>query len=163
MLNGFSAVRPTRGTRIERNGELPRDRSEEEIMMTEEVQRFVQTAQRAMVASTDPAGHPHLALASNLIAPDADHLVFENWFCQTTLRNLEQNPSVAVAILREGSEIGYQLIGRVVHGVDVALLDGYAPGTEPAGEPQALTRLVVRIEQILAFCAGLHTDQPLGS
>jgi len=131
-------------------------------MMTEEIVRFVEAGQRGVVASSDAAGHPHLALGSNLTTADGDHLVFENWFCQTTLRNVEENPLVAVAVLSEDSAIGYQFIGRVVHGFDVAMLDGYVPGAEPPGEPQTLTRMVVKVEEILAFCAGIHTDRPLG-
>lgn len=131
--------------------------------MSKEIQRFVETAELAMVASADAAGHPHLAMGSNLTMPDEKHLVFENWFCQTTLRNLEQNQSIAVSVLAEGADTGYQFIGRVVHGFDVAILDGYVPGKELSCEAQTLTRLVVKIEEIMAFCSGLHTDLPLGN
>jgi len=139
------------------------DAEQEDTMMSNELLRFVEAAERAVVATADSTGHPHLALGSNIKTPDGNHLVFENWFCQTTLRNLEQNPSIAVAILAEGAEFGYQFNGRVVHGFDVAILDGYVPGAEPPGEPQTLTRLVVKVEEIMAFCAGIDTDQPLSS
>jgi len=132
-------------------------------MMRREILDFVAAAEQAVVATADASGHPHLALGSNVMTPDGDHLVFENWFCQTTLHNLEQNPSVAIAVFSEGAETGYQFIGKVVHGFDVAILDGYVPGAEPPGEPQTLTRLVVRVEEVMAFCAGIDTDQPLGS
>jgi hypothetical protein len=29
--------------------------------------------------------------------------------------------------------------------------------------PQALTRIIVKVEKILAFCSGIHTDQPLAA
>jgi len=131
--------------------------------MSREIMCFVAAAEQAVVATSDAAGLPHLALGSKVITPDGDHLVFENWFCQTTLHNLEQNPSVAIAVLAVGAETGYQFIGKVVHGFDVAILDGYVPGAEPPGEPQTLTRLVVRVDEIMAFCAGIDTDQPLGN
>ena len=132
-------------------------------MISDEIRRFIETRGAATVASADAGGQPHLALGSAFKVLDGEHVMFENWFCQTTLRNIEQNPRVAVAVMAQGSQTGYQLIGRVVHGFDVALLDGYRPGRQAADDLQALTRLVVRVEEVLAFCSGIHTDLPLGS
>lgn len=131
-------------------------------MFTEEITRFTKGVSRAMVASADGSGNPHLALGNGIKVLDGQHMVIENWYCQTTLRNLEQNPHIAIAVMARDSEIGYQFIGDVVHGYDVAILNGYTPGTEQPGELQALTRIVVRVDRILAFCSGLHTDRPLG-
>ena len=116
----------------------------------------------AMVASADASGNPHLALGSGIKVIDGQHLLLENWYCQTTLQNLDQNPRVAIAVMAQDLKVGYQFIGKVVHGFDIAILGGYAPEAEPPGEPQALTRIVVKVEEILAFCSGIHTDRPLG-
>lgn len=131
-------------------------------MISAEIKRFVEAQGVTMVASTDTGGRPHLALGSDIKVLDDEHLVFENWFCQTTLRNVEQNQRVAVAVMDTESATGYQFIGSVVHGFDVALLDGYTPGQVPVSDLQALTRLVVRVEEIVAFCSGLHSDLPVG-
>ena len=131
-------------------------------MISDEIRRFIEGRDVAMVASADASGRPHIAMGSDIKALDGEHIIFENWFCQTTLSNVEQNPRVAVTIMAEEPPIGYQLIGSVVHGSDVALLDGYQPGRQSAEDPQALTRLVVRVEEVLAFCGGLHNDLPLG-
>lgn len=131
-------------------------------MLTDALKRFIETIPLAFVASADTAGHPHLALGSDIRALDGEHLLFENWFCQTTLRNVGQNPRVAVAAMAPDMATGYQFIGTVVHGFDAAILNGYAPDREPPGEPQTLTRLVVRVEKVLAFCSGIHTDLPVG-
>lgn len=131
-------------------------------MISDEIRSFIEKRGVATVASADAGGRPHLALGSALKVLDGDHVLFENWFCQTTLRNIDQNPRVAVAVMAQESPTGYQLIGRVVHGFDVALLDGYQPGPQVAVDLQALTSLVVRVEEVLAFCSGIHTDLPLG-
>ncbi|HEY4744591.1 MAG TPA: pyridoxamine 5'-phosphate oxidase family protein [Desulfuromonadaceae bacterium] len=131
-------------------------------MLTDDIKRFIETIPLAFVASADTAGHPHLALGNDIRALDGDHLLFENWFCQTTLRNVGLNPRVAVAVMSRDMATGYQFIGNVAHGFDAAILNGYAPEQEPPGEPQTLTRLVVRVEVILAFCSGIHTDLVLG-
>ncbi len=131
-------------------------------MLTDEIKRFIERIPLAIVASADSGGHPHLALGSYIKALDGEHLLFENWFCQTTLRNVAQNPWVAVAVMARDMATGYQFIGNVAHGSDTAILNGYAPEVEPPGEPQTRTRLVVRVEKVLAFCGGLHTDVALG-
>jgi predicted pyridoxine 5'-phosphate oxidase superfamily flavin-nucleotide-binding protein len=130
-------------------------------MLTEEIKRFIEGIPLAVVATADVSGNPHLALGSCLAALDEHHLVLENWYCQATLRNLDQNPRIAIAVLGQDSKIGYQFIGNVAHGHDVAILNGYVPEAEQPGGPQALTRIVVRVEEILAFCSGIHTDRPL--
>lgn len=131
-------------------------------MLTNDIKCFIEGISFAMVASADASGHPHLALGSGIKVLDGHHLVIENWYCQTTVKNLVQNPSLAIAVMAQDSKIGYQFIGNVVLGYDIALLSGYAPKVEPPGEPQSLTRIVVKVEETLAFCSGIHTDQPLG-
>lgn len=130
-------------------------------MINEVVKRFVERISQAIVATSDDFGHPHLALGNEIKVLDQEYLVFENWLCQTTLHNLELNPQVAVAVMEPDSTIGYQFIGVVAHAFDAAIMSGYAPQMEPPGEPQTLTRLVVRVEKVLAFCSGIDTDQPL--
>lgn len=130
-------------------------------MITAEIKRFIEGIPLAVVATADIEGHPHLALGSDIMAVDEDHLAFENWFCHTTLRNVEQNPRVALAVMEPDTGTGYQFTGIVVHGHDAALLNGYAPGVESQGEPQVLTRFVVRVEQVVSFCSGIHTDLPM--
>ena len=131
-------------------------------MISAEIKRFAEGIALAMVASADASGKPHLALGTGIKVIDGRHLLLENWYCQTTLQNLEQNQHLAIAVMAEDMKIGYQFIGTLAHGFDVALLSGYEPEVEPPGEPQALTRLIVKVEEILAFCSGIDTDQPVG-
>lgn len=130
-------------------------------MINAEIKRFIETRGVATVASADADGRPHLALGSGLTVLDDEHLLFENWFCPTTLKNVEQNRQVAVAVMMNDMASGYQFIGSVVHGADMALLGGYPPVTVPVGDLQALSQLVVRVEEVLAFCTGIHSDLPV--
>jgi predicted pyridoxine 5'-phosphate oxidase superfamily flavin-nucleotide-binding protein len=130
-------------------------------MISAEIKRFVEAQGVAAVASADADGRPHLALGSGIKVLDDEHLLFESWFCPTTLRNVEQNQQVAVAVMAHDSASGYQFIGSVVHGFDIALLDGYTPGAVPVSDLQALSQLVVRVEEVLAFCTGIHSDFPV--
>lgn len=132
------------------------------FMLTEEIRRFIEGIPQAFVASADDTGHPHLATGSGIKALDGEHLAFENWFCQTTLHNVATNPLVAVVVMAPETGSGYQFTGQVAHAFDAAILDGYVPGAEPAGIPQTLTRFVVRVQEVMAFSTGVHTDLPLG-
>jgi predicted pyridoxine 5'-phosphate oxidase superfamily flavin-nucleotide-binding protein len=131
-------------------------------MFTEEIKRVVEGNPQSVVATADAAGIPHLALGGGAKLLNGNHLMLEQWYCQTTLRNLDQNPRIAIAVMDHDSIVGFQFIGNVVHGYDTAMLDGYVPGAEQSGGLQALTRIIVRVEEILAFCSGIHTDLPLG-
>lgn len=130
-------------------------------MLTEKIIQVIDRATVAFVASADTEGRPHLAAGENLRVVDTDHLMFENWFCPTTLRNVAQNKQVAVAVILPDSEAGFQFLGSVTHAFDAAILNGYAPYVEKPGMPQTLTRLVVRVEAVLTFLSGIHTDIPL--
>jgi predicted pyridoxine 5'-phosphate oxidase superfamily flavin-nucleotide-binding protein len=130
-------------------------------MLTTEIRRFIDEMPLAFVASTDESGQPHLATGSGIMALDADHVVFENWFCHTTLRNVARNPLVSVVVMSPETGKGYQFAGSVAHAFDAAILDGYVPGAEPPGIPQTLTRFVVRVQGVMAFATGMHTDLPL--
>ncbi|HJV66130.1 MAG TPA: pyridoxamine 5'-phosphate oxidase family protein [Geomonas sp.] len=131
-------------------------------MITEEIKSFAEGIDHAFVATSDAGGKPHLAAGRGVVVAAPDRLVFESWFCQTTLRNLKENPKMAVAIADPVTGIGYQFIGRVEKIEDSALLDGYLPEAEPPGLPQVQWRLEVRIEMVLPFTADAHSDRPLG-
>lgn len=127
-------------------------------MFSEEIKEFIDRSPMAFVASADQAGTPHLAAARNLRVLDDDHLVFENWFCPTTLANVTRNRRLAVAIATPDATVGFQFLGTVSEALDTAILDGYLPGGEAPGFPQSLTRLVIRVETVLPFVAGVHAD-----
>jgi len=130
-------------------------------MITENIKRFIEKTKYAVVASADSLGRPHLAAGSDLRVPDPDHLVLEAWFCVTTLQNVTANPRVAVIVTDPVSCSGYQLLGRVEKNEGIAMIDGYAPEAEAPGTPQVESRLVVRIDTLMAFSAGVHSDLPM--
>lgn len=131
-------------------------------MITEEIKRFAEGVGHAFVATCDAKGNPHLAAGRgvSIIAPN--RLIFEAWFCLTTLRNVDENPRVAVAIADPATGNGFQVFGLVERTEETALLDGFLPGEEPPGLPQAQWRLEVRVESVTAFTADAHSDRPLG-
>lgn len=131
-------------------------------MITEGIKGFAERVGHAFVATSDAKGNPHLAAGRGVSAFEPDRLVFEAWFCQTTLRNLQENPKIAVAIVDPATGNGYQFSGRLEKLADTAVLDGFSPDLEPPGLPQVQWRLEVRIESVMVFSADAHSDRPLG-
>lgn len=131
-------------------------------MITEGIRRFAQEIGHAFVATCDAKGNPHVAAGRGIGASEPNLLIFEAWFCLTTLRNLQENPKIAVVIADPANGRGYQFTGRVEKAEDTALLNGYLPGTEPSGLPQVQWRLEIRVDSVMAFSADAHSDRPLG-
>lgn len=131
-------------------------------MINAGIREFIEKVGQAIVATSDAEGNPHLAAGRGVSVSGSNLIVFEAWFCQTTLKNLQQNPKIAVVVADTGTGNGYQFAGRVEKTEDTAILDGFLPGAEPAGTPQVQWRLVVRVDTVMAFSAGAHSDRPLG-
>lgn len=131
-------------------------------MITEEIRQFADRVGHAFVATADATGRPHLAAGRDLSILEPARLVFESWFCQTSLKNLQENPNVAVVVADPSTGNGFQFIGHVERIADTAVLDGYVPDLEPSGQPQVQWRLEIRVESVLAFTADAHSDRPLG-
>jgi uncharacterized protein len=131
-------------------------------MINEGIRRFAERVGHAFVATCDAGGKPHLAAGRGVAVFEPNRLVFEAWFCLTTLKNLQENPKVAVAIADPATGNGYQFIGVLEKSEETALMDGYLPGQEPPGLPQAQWRLEVKVENVMAFTSDAHSDRPLG-
>jgi hypothetical protein len=57
-----------------------------------------------------------------------------------------------------------RLLGRIEKVEDVAILDGYARGMKKEENiPQIKRRLMMRVDRILDFRAGPHSDAPIST
>lgn len=130
-------------------------------MISKKMKRFIEESDYAFVASANQRARPHLAASRGLKVPDPLHVVFEAWFCRKTMENVSEVPRVAIAVVDPLSGAGYQLFGAVESVAEVGLLDGYVPGIEEPGMPQVQWRMTVRVEEIMEFSHGVHTDHPI--
>jgi uncharacterized protein len=130
-------------------------------MIPEKLKKFVEEANWAFVASADQRSRPHLAASRGLKVPDAEHIVFEAWFCRKTLENVAEVPRVTLVVVDPTTGAGYQFVGKVEKVIPISILNGFAPEAEAPGTPQVESRMVVRVEEIMEFSTGAHTDQPI--
>jgi hypothetical protein len=130
-------------------------------MISQKLKKFIEEANWAFVASADQRSRPHLAASRGLKVPDAEHIVFEAWFCRRTLENVAEVPRVTLVVIDPATGAGYQFTGMVTHVSAIGILDGYAPEAEAPGTPQVESRMVVRVEEIMEFSTGAHTDHPI--
>lgn len=130
-------------------------------MITETIRQFIESLPYLFVATADLCGQPHMAIGKQVAISGDSLLIFENWFCPSTLQNITENSQVAVVVASPDSGSGYQLLGSVVRYTDAATINGFDPTTPTAVTPQVLTRFTVRVEKILEFTNGIHSDIPI--
>jgi predicted pyridoxine 5'-phosphate oxidase superfamily flavin-nucleotide-binding protein len=117
--------------------------------------------QLIIVATANQRGTPHLAVAKGLVFMGDERVAFKNWFCLQTLENIAKNPRIALSVFGPSEEKGFQIIGTVKHSQPAEIMDGYTPEEETLGGhiPQAKLQLVLKVDKILEFSAGPHSDE----
>lgn len=114
----------------------------------------------AFVATADARGLPHLAAAGAVSIAAADQVGVTEWFCPGTMENLDDNRQIALVIWDPEADRGYQLLGRVMEVKEQAVMDGYVPEEAEGTLPQVERELVIRVDEILHFRKGPHSDEP---
>jgi len=128
-------------------------------MISKKLKQFIESRSFAFVASADQRARPHLAAAEHLKVPDPDHIVFDSWVCPKTLENVIEVPRLALAVIDPASARGYQLECFVESAVETEA-NPSVRSTVPMQQVHA--NIVVRVEEILEFAPGPHSDHPLG-
>jgi len=131
------------------------------MMISEPIRSLMENIPYVYVATADSSGMPHMAIGEQVTISGDSLLIFENWFCPSTLQNIASNTHVSVVAVSPDSGKGYQLLGSVIRSADTAFLDGYDPAVIMPVTPQVLTRFTVKVEQVLEFTSGVHSDLPI--
>ncbi len=128
-----------------------------------EVEALARKAKRIYVATTDQDGMPHIAAAEGFSFIDEDRIFFSAWFCLETVKNLGDNPRIALAFLDPRKNRGYQIWGEMERIEEGAVLDGFSPELDQKWKtyPQAEHQLYIRLTRISAFSSGPHSDESL--
>jgi hypothetical protein len=125
----------------------------------EHVKEFITRISVIYVATADRHGLPHMAAVQGLTLVDDERLSFTSWFCAKTVANVRESPHVALTVWDPAQNRGYQLLGSIEKVEDLAVLDGYVPDVEKGGKiPQVQRRLLMRVDRILDFRCGPHSD-----
>ena len=75
------------------------------------------------------------------------------------MENLDDNRQIALVIWDPEADRGYQLLGRVTEVKEQAVMDGYMPEAAEGPLPQVERELVIRVDEILHFRKGPHSDE----
>jgi len=111
------------------------------------------------VATTNAKGLPHVATAAKVVLASDNQVAVREWFCPGTVRNVSENPFIALVVWDAKKDEGYQLLGAVDDVKDLSVLDGYAPGIDDEKQlPQIERQLLMRVDQILEFTHRPHSD-----
>jgi hypothetical protein len=115
------------------------------------------------VITANAEGYPHAAPAARLrVIPDNGEVEVDAWFCPGTFGNLEENRRVALVVWDAKLDQGYQLLGRNESVEDIVMMDGYDVSLGRKSQlPQVERRLKVRVEKVIPFQRGGHTDEEI--
>ncbi len=112
-----------------------------------------------VVATASDQGQPHIASAASADFRDGGTVDITEWFCPGTVQNLAVNKRVAIVVWDSVADAGFQLLGEVLSVEAYDVMDGYDPAAEPVpAMPQVQRRVVVRVDQVLRFAHGPHSD-----
>ena len=111
------------------------------------------------LTTADRTGSPHICIVQPISIDDQDRFKLMAWFCQYSLKNLQENTKVTVVVWDPVKDTGYQLVGAIDDMQEVAELDGYAVGLEEKKHfPQVEWKILVRVEKIFNFQKSPHID-----
>jgi uncharacterized protein len=117
------------------------------------------TLEHILVTTSDSRGLPHVAAAGKIAPVKDEKVAVSEWFCPTTLENLQNNRLISLVIWDPVSDKGYQLLGEVEGMENEAMMNGYAfePGIK---EPMAQVKwkLMVRVDKVIDFTQAPHND-----
>ena len=112
------------------------------------------------LATSEAGGQPHIMYGGTLEQMDPNHVTLEGWLCLITRQNIESNPYVSLVVRDQSGTRGFQLTGAVEDVAELAVLNGYAPAMQEGVLPKTERKLVIRIDKVLDFSRGPHTDEP---
>jgi pyridoxine/pyridoxamine 5'-phosphate oxidase len=130
------------------------------VSSLDEVLSAFERVKRVLVATASADGQPHIMVAGDFALATEGRVVVTEWFCPATMDNLAENPAIAMVIWDRAADEGYQVIGRLDRLTERAIVDGYLPGEEALEVPQVERDLWIRVDQVLSFTEGPHTDRP---
>ncbi len=110
------------------------------------------------VATANKGASPHIAAAASLKRTPEGRVLVAAWFCPETVANIRENPSISLVIWDSQKDHGYQMLGHTEQVIDMAMIDGIAPGRETSPLPQVERQLTVRVDRILEFKHAPHSD-----
>ncbi len=125
----------------------------------EKAVNLAKTARHVLIATADDNGLPHVTAAGKLDAAGDSAVAVTEWFCPGTVANLQKNRNMSIVVWTGKLETGYQLLGQLDGVRDIGILDGYSAKVEEQHPmPQIEKRLLVKVDKILEFRLGPHTD-----
>lgn len=104
-------------------------------------------------------GFPYVNSARQIEQVAENQFAIEEWICPLTVKQLSENPKMAVLIWDPAADDGYEILGEVLMFESQAFVNGFAPEVEEdAYLPQVKRKLIIRAEKITAFSHALRCD-----
>ena len=92
-------------------------------VLTEEINQLIKEQRLVYVATSTKDGNPNVSAKGSIQVVDDETLAFACIWSEKTLKNLETNPEIAVALADAKAPKGFQLKGKAVTEKSGALFD----------------------------------------
>jgi uncharacterized protein len=129
------------------------DKLEQAIELSQRVGHF-------FIALLGTDGFPYVNSARQLEQIAQNQFAIEEWVCPLTVKQLSENPKMAVLIWDPSTDDGFEILGQVLMFESQSFLNGFAPEVEQDVHlPQVKRKLIIRAERITAFRHALRCDE----
>ena len=122
--------------------------------LTEDMKALV-SSQQAFIATASPDGVPNIGPKASTHVLDDEHIVFYELTGGRTWENLQNNPSVAIAVVDRSKMQGYRFVGKAEFISEGELYEGAKKLAEMLKSPAPPKAAVkVKVEEIYNLGAG---------
>ena len=122
--------------------------------LTEDMKALV-SSQQAFIATASPDGVPNIGPKASTHVLDDEHIVFYELTGGRTWENLQNNPSVAIAVVDRSKMQGYRFVGKAEFITEGELYEGAKKLAEMLKSPAPPKAAVkVKVEEIYNLGAG---------
>jgi general stress protein 26 len=130
--------------------------------LLKQVVRFTKDIDYIIMVTTSRDGVPHITTAGELKYDENKNLIkIAEWFCSTTVANLNANKHIGIVVWKPEIDRGYQLQGSLMEVRNTAVLDGYTKKESQTQFPQTRKELLIKVEKITEFSHTVHSDENL--
>jgi uncharacterized protein len=124
--------------------------------LTEEMKDMLSKLAPASVATASSDGMPNVVAIGSINVLDDEHLLFATIFTVKTLRNLQENPKIAVAVIDGKNYKGYQFKGTAELLNQGPIYDNVVKEIEkaPMKLPRPQYAVKIKVEEIFNLSPG---------
>jgi predicted pyridoxine 5'-phosphate oxidase superfamily flavin-nucleotide-binding protein len=111
--------------------------------------------QLAVIATSSANGTPNVGPKGSMYIADDETLAYSEGTGEKTLRNIQENPKVAVLVVDRENSDGYQVKGTAEVLTDGDLFESVAKRSEERGRPRPKRVVRIKVDEVYSIKPGM--------